>query len=62
MRFVIDQLRPDIVLSGASTIDQLSQNLGALKFELDNEELNTLNQYAVEADFYWQERKMMNWN
>ena len=62
MRFVIDQLRPDIVLSGASTIDQLSQNLGALKFELENEELNRLNQCAVDADFYWQERKKMNWN
>lgn len=62
LRFVIDHLQPEIVLSGASTNDQLFENLGALKFKLENQELMALKEYAIDSKLYWNERKKLNWN
>lgn len=62
LRFVIDHLQPAIVLSGASNKRQLTQNLKALKFKLQPRELDQLKQYAVDCDFYWNERKNLKWH
>jgi aryl-alcohol dehydrogenase-like predicted oxidoreductase len=62
LRFVMDNLRPTIVLSGASSTDQLKGNMRALNFHLNNEELHRLSAYASDPGAYWQERKNLEWN
>lgn len=62
LRFIIDHLKPGIVLSGASNTHQLSENLKALNFKLENKELISLKQHAVDSSFYWNERKKLEWN
>ena len=62
LRFVIDYLQPGIVLSGASNTHQLAENIKALDFKLDNKELISLRQHAVDSNFYWNERKKLDWN
>lgn len=62
LRFVMDNLEPSVVLSGASTPGQLDQNLKALTFQLSDEEIRSLRKYSIEADTYWSERKRLPWN
>ena len=62
LRFIIDHLQPNIVLSGASNILQLKENLKAMNFSLKNKELISLKKYAVNSNFYWNERKKLQWN
>ncbi len=62
LRFIIDDLQPEIVLSGASSMNQLSENLKALNFELEDQELTSLKNFAVDSKFYWNERKHLQWN
>jgi len=62
LRFIIDHLGPDVILSGASTAAQLTENMKALSFKLENQELLSLKQQAVHPDSYWNERKMLVWN
>jgi len=50
------------VLSGASTIAQLKQNLEANSFSLSSEEIKTLNALKISKDAYWSERKKLAWN
>ncbi len=62
LRYVMDGLSPDVVLSGASTKLQLEQNLKANTFILSQEEINLLSQFKVEPEIYWQERKKLLWH
>lgn len=62
IRFVIDYLRPSVVLSGASNENQLSENLKAMKFKLEKQELISLKNCAVDSHSYWVERNKMQWN
>lgn len=62
LRFIMDHLRPNVVLSGASNISQLRENLEAMNFSLENNELMSLKQHAVDSNFYWNERKKLQWN
>lgn len=62
IRFIIDNLEPSIILSGASNTYQLRQNLVALNFELTTKELSTLNSCAVSPKDYWIERNDLKWN
>ncbi|MBU2949591.1 aldo/keto reductase [Tamlana agarivorans] len=62
LRFVMDHLQPDYVLSGASNIEQLKANLKANDFQLDAEDLQNLNTLAVKPSFYWEERSALDWN
>ena len=62
LRFVIDSIEPTYVLSGASNKIQLKQNMEALNFVLEKEDLTLLRSLAVESDFYWEERANMIWN
>ena len=48
----------NIVLSGASTAEQLRQNLRALHLEVDLAALSTL---AQPAETYWRERSALAW-
>ncbi len=62
LRFVMDHLNPTVVLSGASNENQLSENLKAMKFKLENQELISLKNYAIDSESYWNERNKMQWN
>lgn len=62
LRFVIDSLQPDFVLSGASNVFELNQNVQALHFNLTPTEINQLQHLAINPEVYWQERKALHWN
>lgn len=62
LRFCIDSLEPDIVLSGASTKEQIIENLKANDFELSPNEIEKLKSFGQKPERYWNERKKLNWN
>ncbi|MFI1745247.1 aldo/keto reductase [Thalassobellus sediminis] len=62
LRFVIDNLKPAYVLSGASNKIQLEENLKALSFSFSEKELDVLKTLKVSSENYWEERGKMNWN
>ena len=59
---MMDSLYPSLVLSGAATIEQLDSNLQARSFRLSSVELGSLNEFQIEPDMYWTERKELKWN
>ncbi|WP_299118903.1 aldo/keto reductase [uncultured Winogradskyella sp.] len=62
LRFIIDHLEPSVILSGASNSNQLKENLKALNFELDKNEVSKLKLFAVTPHNYWKERSHLKWN
>ena len=62
LRFVMDHLKPSLVLSGAATKQQLEANLKALNIQLSPEEIASLKKIHIEAETYWLERKQLSWN
>ena len=52
----------DVVLSGASTTDQLRSNLAALSLKLSADELSHLAGLAQPPHAYWQTRAGLAWN
>lgn len=62
MRFIIDALKPKLILSGASNTDQLKENLKALSFELDPNDIERLKSFAILPEAYWKERSNLVWN
>jgi aryl-alcohol dehydrogenase-like predicted oxidoreductase len=61
LRFVIDAINPDIVLSGASTCEQLEQNIKANDFVLTTDEVTSLASFKAFPEAYWAERKKLAW-
>lgn len=61
MRFVIDSVEPDMVLSGASNCQQLQSNMDCLKFQLPLKMLNKLYELNIDSKTYWTERSQLNW-
>ena len=62
LRFIMDSLRPQLVLSGASNTLQLSQNLKAANIKLDKNDLARLYSFAMDRDQYWKERSLLLWH
>ncbi|GGF47298.1 aldo/keto reductase [Echinicola rosea] len=62
LRFCMDKIHPAYVLSGASTVSQLTANLKANTFQLSEDELDTLSRFAVMPKDYWQERSQLEWS
>lgn len=62
LRFCIDSIPIYKVLSGASTIDQLTSNLQVERFELEKEDVELLKRLVVSPNDYWEERKRLGWN
>lgn len=62
LRFCIDSIDPFMVLSGASEESHISSNLEATKFELNEDELIKLKQFAISPEKYWRERSQLAWN
>jgi len=50
-----------VVLSGATTIEQLSSNLAALSVELSANELDALEPLTEPARDYWLQRQSIPW-
>jgi aryl-alcohol dehydrogenase-like predicted oxidoreductase len=50
------------VLSGASTSEQLKENLKLNTFTLSNNDIDILKGLKIPPDFYWPERKKLVWN
>lgn len=61
LRFIMDYLKPQLVLSGASSIRQLNENMQARTFVLNKNELSDLKSFASEPKQYWQERSSLSW-
>ena len=62
LRFCLDAIPSDIVLSGASDKKQLKENLKALDFQLTPEEVDLLKKAKVSSKEYWSERSQLNWD
>jgi aryl-alcohol dehydrogenase-like predicted oxidoreductase len=62
LRFCMDSINSDIVLSGASNKQQLIENLQAYDFELTADEIKRIKDLKVVPEGYWSERKMLEWN
>jgi aryl-alcohol dehydrogenase-like predicted oxidoreductase len=58
---VLAQPWTDVVLSGASTVDQLHSNLAAREVELDDATLYELEGLEQDAASYWSERSALSW-
>jgi aryl-alcohol dehydrogenase-like predicted oxidoreductase len=61
-RFCMDIINPFMVLSGASNEGQITENLKANQFKLEEKELSKLQEFSVDPEQYWQERKQLKWN
>lgn len=62
LRFVLDSLDPDIVLSGASNNEHLVSNLNTREFSLSPQELSALKALSMPAQDYWSERSKLPWH
>lgn len=62
IRFVMDNLEPTYLLSGASSKEQLEQNMKAQNFKLKKEELALLKLFKTAPKDYWEERNELVWN
>ncbi len=52
----------DVVLSGASTVSQLSSNINSQELAWDNELETQLHFFKEPSAIYWEDRKNMAWN
>jgi aryl-alcohol dehydrogenase-like predicted oxidoreductase len=59
---VLAQQWPDVVLSGAATVEQVRSNAAALTVPWDAEAAATLARFAQEPKAYWSERAGLRWN
>lgn len=62
LRFVINNLEPTYLLSGAASKEQLQQNLKAQNFTLEKDELLLLQSLKIDPEKYWEERNRLSWN
>jgi aryl-alcohol dehydrogenase-like predicted oxidoreductase len=62
LKYCEQTITDSIVLSGASTSEQLRDNLKLHTFTLSNNDIDILNGLKVTPDFYWAERKKLAWN
>jgi aryl-alcohol dehydrogenase-like predicted oxidoreductase len=51
-----------VVLSGASSTKQLKENVKLNDFSLSTDEIELLNSFKTAPEFYWAERKKLQWN
>ncbi|MFD2726989.1 aldo/keto reductase [Hyunsoonleella rubra] len=62
LRFVMDNLKPTYVLSGASNKKQLKENVKAHDFSFSKTELDVLRNQNIAPKTYWKERDLLTWN
>jgi aryl-alcohol dehydrogenase-like predicted oxidoreductase len=61
LRFCMDAVGPNVVLSGAASSEQLTQNLCALNFQLTPSEIEQLKGAKMPTETYWHERSQLPW-
>ena len=62
LRFCIDSIPVYKVLSGAANEQHLAENLKANNFKLEEQDVESLKELAVNPIQYWNERKLLAWN
>lgn len=62
LAYCMQSIRPYAVLSGASLIIQLDQNIKSLSVQLSEEDILALDQHGIAPADYWAERKRLGWN
>ena len=62
LKYCEQTISNSIVLSGASTTLQLKENIKLNDFSLSSDDIETLNSFRTTPDFYWTERKKLQWN
>lgn len=62
LRFIIDLIEPNYLLSGAFSKKQLKENLKALNFKLQKDEIENLKLLQVKPKTYWEERSNLTWS
>ncbi|TXD46897.1 aldo/keto reductase [Polaribacter sp. IC073] len=62
LKYCAQTIPNSIVLSGASTEEQLKENLKMNSFTLSTDEIELLNSLKVSPELYWTERKKLAWN
>lgn len=62
LRFIIDNLNPFVVLSGAFSKKQLIDNLKALDFKLTLSEIKKLKELNINPKQYWNDRNELTWD
>jgi aryl-alcohol dehydrogenase-like predicted oxidoreductase len=59
---VLAQPFADVVLSGATTVDQLESNVAAYRLAIPADALARLAALTMDTDRYWRERGALRWN
>lgn len=62
LKYCEQTIPESIVLSGASNSEQLNENLKANSFSLSKNEIELLSTFKTTPEFYWTERKNLQWN
>ena len=62
LQYCLSSLQPEIVLSGASNVQHLQQNLKAKTFALTEAEIDRLSSFRIGTMQYWNERNNLAWN
>jgi aryl-alcohol dehydrogenase-like predicted oxidoreductase len=62
LKYCEQTIPKSVVLSGASNTSQLNENLKINSFSLSSDEIEILNSFKVTPEFYWSERKKLQWN
>lgn len=62
LQYCAQTIPESTILSGASSCNQLEENLKMNDFSLSNEEIEILNSFKITPEFYWKERKQLQWN
>jgi aryl-alcohol dehydrogenase-like predicted oxidoreductase len=62
LKYCEQTISNSVVLSGASNAQQLKENLKINSFSLTSDEIQNLNFFKTAPEFYWTERKHLQWN
>ena len=62
LKYCEQTITNSIVLSGVSNSEQLEENLKMNSFSLSKDEIELLNSFEIDPNFYWTERKILQWN
>ncbi len=62
LKYCEQTIPKSIVLSGASNSSQLSENLKTNNFSLTEDDIQLLSSFKMSPEFYWKERKGLQWN
>lgn len=62
IRYCMDSIKPNVVLSGAYNEDTLKQNMEAYDFTLAPEESEEIRAKSIQPAFYWNERMQLTYN